>query len=105
MKPTAFLINTARGEIVDIDALVDAVRNGVIAGAGIDVLPVEPPPPDLPILHEPRIIVTPHIAWASNEAAVDMRRRGAEDVVRVLRGERPRTPINEVVSKALGVGS
>jgi D-3-phosphoglycerate dehydrogenase len=98
MKPTAFLINTARGEIVDIDALVDAVRNGVIAGAGIDVLPVEPPPPDLPILHEPRIIVTPHIAWASNEATVDMRRRGAEDVVRVLRGERPRTPINEVVS-------
>ena len=105
MKPTAFLINTARGEIVDIDALVEAVRNGIIAGAGIDVLPVEPPSPDLPILHEPRIIVTPHIAWASNEAAVDMRRRGAEDVVRVLRGERPRTPINEVVSKELGVGS
>jgi len=98
MKPTAFIINTARGEVVDIDALVEAVRNGVIAGAGIDVLPVEPPPPDLPILHEPRIVVTPHIAWASNEARAEMRRRGAEDVVRVLRGERPRTPVNEVGS-------
>jgi D-3-phosphoglycerate dehydrogenase len=96
MKPTAYLINTARGDIVDIDALVDAVRAGTIAGAGIDVLPVEPPPVDSPVLHEPNIIITPHIGWASVEAGIDSRQRGAEDVLRVLRGERPRTPVNEV---------
>jgi D-3-phosphoglycerate dehydrogenase len=98
MKPTAFLVNTARGDVVDIDALVEAVRVGTIAGAAIDVLPVEPPPSDAPILHEPNIIVTPHIGWASVEAGIDSRQRGMEDVLRALRGERPRTPVNEVQS-------
>lgn len=95
MKPTSFLINTARGDVVDIDALVAAVRAGKIEGAGIDVLPVEPPPPDHPILHEERIIVTPHIGWASNESGHDVRERGAVDVVKVLMGERPKYPANE----------
>jgi D-3-phosphoglycerate dehydrogenase len=99
MKPTAFLINTARGEVVDIDALVDAVRAGTIAGAGIDVLPFEPPPPDHPILHEEGILVTPHIAWASQEAGRDVKIRGAEDVVRVLRGEPPKYPANQVTPR------
>lgn len=62
MKPTAFLVNTARGAVVDVDALVEAIRNETIAGAGIDVLPEEPPAADHPILFEERIIVTPHIA-------------------------------------------
>jgi D-3-phosphoglycerate dehydrogenase len=96
MKPGAFLVNTARGDVVDVDALVAAVRSGQIAGAAIDVLPVEPPPPDAPVLHEPNIIVTPHIGWASVEAGIDSRQRGMEDVLRVLRGERPRTPVNEI---------
>jgi D-3-phosphoglycerate dehydrogenase len=96
MKPSAYLVNTARGEVVDVEALVAAVKSGRLAGAGIDVLPVEPPPPDAPILHEPRIIVTPHMAWASAQAAVDVRQRGAEDVVRVLNGERPRCPVNDI---------
>ena len=96
MKPTAYLINTARGEVVDIDALVEAVRAETIAGAGIDVLPIEPPPPDFPILHEERIIVTPHIAWASTESGIDVRQRGAEDVVKVLKGGRPKYPANEI---------
>ena len=96
MKPTAFLINTARGEVVDVDALVTAVRAGMIAGAGIDVLPTEPPPPDSPILHEEGILVTPHVAWASIESGHDARLRGAEDVIRVLRGEAPRYPANTV---------
>jgi phosphoglycerate dehydrogenase-like enzyme len=96
MKPTSFLVNTARGEVVDVDALVAAVRAERLAGAAVDVLPTEPPPPDHPVLREPRILVTPHVAWASAEAAVDVRRRGAEDVARVLRGERPRTPVNEL---------
>lgn len=99
MKPTAFLANTARGDVVDIDALVVAVRNGVIAGAGIDVLPTEPPPPDHPVLHEDGIIVTPHIAWASNEAGHDVRERGSQEVVRVIQGGKPRYPWNDVAPR------
>lgn len=105
MKPTSFLINTARGDIVDIDALVDGVRAGTIAGAGIDVLPSEPPPPDHPVLHEEGIIVTPHIGWASIESSHDVRERGAQDVVRVLAGERPNYPWNEVTARLIGVNA
>jgi D-3-phosphoglycerate dehydrogenase len=100
MKPTAFLVNTARGEVVDIPALVDAVRNNVIAGAGIDVLDVEPPPPDYPILHEESILVTPHIGWASTESGHDVRIRGAEDVVLVFQGKAPKYPANSVALAA-----
>ncbi len=96
MKPSAYLVNTSRGEVVDVSALLEAVRGRRIAGAAIDVLPVEPPSANDPILNEERIIVTPHIAWASSEAARDVRVRGAEDVVRVLRGEPPRYPCNEI---------
>ena len=59
MKPTAFIVNTSRGPVIDIPALVAAVQAGQLAGAGIDVLPVEPCPVDDPVLHDPRIIVTP----------------------------------------------
>ncbi len=96
MKPTAYLINTARGPLVDEDALLDAVRSERIAGAALDVLTVEPPAPDNPLLHDERIIITPHYAWYSEAANHDVRVRGAEEVVRVLRGERPRNPANEV---------
>ena len=96
MKPGAYLVNTSRGEVVDVPALVDAVRSNRIAGAAIDVLPVEPPAANDPVLSEERIIVTPHIAWASSEAARDVRVRGTEDVVRVLKGEPPRYPLNEI---------
>lgn len=99
MKPSAFLVNTARGEVVDIDALVDAVRSGALAGAGIDVLPVEPPPPDHPIFAEEAIIVTPHIAWASTQAGFDVRERGAQDVVRVLKGGPPKYAANELTAQ------
>jgi glycerate dehydrogenase len=70
MKPTALLINTARGGLVDEAALADALRNGVIGGAGFDVLSKEPPVPDNPLLgiHQPNFILTPHVAWASSQA-------------------------------------
>ncbi len=70
MKPTALLINTARGGLVDEAALADALRKGVIGGAGFDVLSKEPPAPDNPLLglHQPNFILTPHTAWASRQA-------------------------------------
>ncbi|MFK8015777.1 MAG: D-2-hydroxyacid dehydrogenase [Gammaproteobacteria bacterium] len=70
MRPSALLINTARGGLIDGAALVEALRAGEIAGAGIDVLPQEPPPDDEPLLSSdvPNLIVTPHVAWASVRA-------------------------------------
>ena len=70
MKPGAIIINTARGAIIDSIALVNALRNGEISGAGIDVLDREPPPPDHPLLQTgiPNLIVTPHNAWGTRES-------------------------------------
>lgn len=96
MKPTAFVINTARGGLVDEEALLAAVQAGQLAGAALDVLSVEPPPADNPLLHEPRILITPHSGWYSEDASQDVRVRAAEEVVRVLRGEPPRCPVNKV---------
>lgn len=96
MKPTAFLINTARGPLIDEEALLHAVRAGQIAGAGLDVLAVEPPPTNHSLLHEDRILVTPHYAWYSEAAIHDVRARAAEEVVRVFRGERPLCPVNNI---------
>lgn len=96
MKPTAYLINTARGPLIDEDALLDAVRSGQIAGAALDVLTVEPPSPDHPLLHEKNILITPHAAFYSEAAKRDLRIRGAEEVVRALKGEAPRSPVNQI---------
>lgn len=96
MKPTAFLINAARGALIDEDALLSAARSGQIAGAALDVLSVEPPPADHPLLHEPRVMITPHSAWYSEDANLDVRVRAAEEVVRVLQGEQPRCPANQL---------
>ena len=96
MKPTAFVINTARGGLIDEEALLAAVQSGQIAGAALDVLVIEPPSPDHPLLHEPRVMITPHTGWYSEDASYDVRVRAAEEVVRVLRGERPRCPVNEI---------
>ena len=70
MKNDAILINTARGRLVDTTALVEALRMGALGGAGIDVLPQEPPEHSDPLLQDgiPNLIVTPHIAWSAREA-------------------------------------
>ena len=96
MKPTAFLINTGRGALIDEEALLGAIRSDQIAGAALDVLAVEPPPPDHPFLREERVWVTPHLACYSEEADDDVRVRAAQEVVRVLRGEKPRSPVNQI---------
>jgi D-3-phosphoglycerate dehydrogenase / 2-oxoglutarate reductase len=97
MKPTATLINTARGPIVDEAALVRALTEGWIAAAAVDVLEREPPDPSHPLLALDNAIVTPHVAFASEAAVTDLRTRAAEQVARVLRGERPANLINPVV--------
>ncbi len=96
MKASAILINTARGAAVDVDALVEAIQSGKVAGAALDVLPTEPPAPDHPVMHEPRIWLTPHAGWYSEQSGEEVRVKGAQDVVRVLRGEPPRTPVNQL---------
>lgn len=68
MKPTAFLINTARGALIVESDLAAALHQGHLAGAALDVLSQEPPPPDHPLLHAPRCLITPHHAWASRAA-------------------------------------
>jgi D-3-phosphoglycerate dehydrogenase len=95
MKPTAVLINTARGALVDEAALADAIRAGEIAGAALDVLATEPPAADSPLLADPRVLITPHGAWYSVEAQRDVVVRACEDVQRVLSGQPPRSPANK----------
>ncbi len=104
MKSDAILINTARGAVVDVPALLDALRKGVIAGAGIDVLPTEPPAPDDEIARaycdrdDPmigaRLILTPHAAWSSPESSADARRLAVETAMLYLREGRLRNLVN-----------
>jgi D-3-phosphoglycerate dehydrogenase / 2-oxoglutarate reductase len=100
MKPTAFIINTSRGGIVDEEALASALRKGRLGGAALDVLSVEPPPPDHPLRQTPNIILTPHLAFYSRESVIELQTKAAEEVARVLKGERPRSPVNpEVIGR------
>ncbi len=99
MKPTAFLINTSRGGLINEQALLQALQADVIAGAALDVVMAEPPPPDHPLLHEKKAMLTPHTAWYSEDASHDLRVRAAEEVVRVLQGQPPRSPVNHIVPK------
>jgi len=88
-KPDAMLINTARGAVVDSVAVADALREGRLGGAALDVLDVEPPPPDHPLLAAPRCILTPHVG-ARSHASLARMNDVVDDVIRVLRGEAPR---------------
>lgn len=95
MREDAILVNTARGGLVNVDALVEAVESEEIAGAGIDVLPEEPPA-ETPPLDHPHIVYTPHVAWYSEQSSVEMRRTVTEDVLGVLDGEAPINAVNDV---------
>jgi D-3-phosphoglycerate dehydrogenase len=97
MKPTAFLINTSRGGIVDERALAIALKENRLGGAALDVLAVEPPPHDHPLRQAPNMILTPHLAFYSRESVMELQTKAAEEVARALRGEPPRSPINREV--------
>jgi D-3-phosphoglycerate dehydrogenase / 2-oxoglutarate reductase len=94
MKPSALLVNTARGGIVDTAALIRALREGWIAGAALDVLEQEPVPRDSPLLSLPNVIVNPHASWYSDESVPELKRKTAEIAVAVLRGQRPASVVN-----------
>jgi D-3-phosphoglycerate dehydrogenase / 2-oxoglutarate reductase len=97
MKPTAIVINTARGPIIDEAALIDALRRGIVAGAGLDVLEQEPPRPDNPLLAMENVVVTPHVASASTRMRPETRRRVGREVALVLRGRWPMSCVNPTV--------
>ena len=103
MKPDALLINTARGGLIDVGALAAALRDGRIGGAGLDVLPAEPPDPMHPLLQalarrepwlEGRLLLTPHVAWFSDAGRTDLRRKSAETARDYLTQQRLRNCVN-----------
>jgi phosphoglycerate dehydrogenase-like enzyme len=97
MKPSAYLINTARGAVVDQDALITALQEKWIAGAGLDVFTPEPLPTDSPLLAMDNVVVTPHVASYSDAAFARMRSRVAEEVSMALRGQWPTAVVNPQV--------
>ncbi|MCG3178480.1 MAG: Glycerate dehydrogenase [Phycisphaerae bacterium] len=102
MKPSAFLINTSRGGMVDTDALAAALKARRIAGAGIDVYVKEPPRPDFPLLGLDNCICTPHLSWYSVDAERTIREKILQDIVMFLDGTGPRIPVNPEAAKKSG---
>lgn len=99
MKPTAYLINTARGGLVDEQALYTALTQGYIAGAGLDVTEPEPPDFSNPLFKLENVLLTPHCGFYSDESIHEVDRRAEEEVFRVLRGEWPRNLVNPQVKE------
>ena len=104
MKPTACLINTARGAIVDKEALFHAIKTGKLAGACLDVVDPEPPNPDDPLLSLPQVLWSPHAAWYSEDSLIELRSKLAEDIGRALNGFLPRGLVNRCLAEQFWPG-
>ena len=89
MKPGSFLVNTARGGVVDVDAAIYALERHTLRGLALDVLPVEPIPPGSRLLGHPGVILTPHAAFYSVESERDLRRKAAQNIITYLKTGRP----------------
>jgi D-3-phosphoglycerate dehydrogenase len=89
MKPTAILVNTARGPLIDEKALIDALQHKAIAGAGLDVFEREPLPAGSPLIRLENVVLSDHTAWYSEESVEELQSKAAMEVLRVLKGERP----------------
>lgn len=100
MKPGAYLINVSRGPLIDEDALLAALTHGSLAGAALDVLEHEPPTWGHPVLQQPNIIVTPHAAYHSSEALVELQRSAAQNLIRFFTGKELRNLVNPQVQSA-----
>jgi glyoxylate reductase len=103
MKPTAILINSSRGPVVDPKALYDALKNGTIWAAGLDVTEPEPLPASDPLLTLDNLLVVPHIASASINTRDDMSELAADNIINVLEGRAPKTPVNREVVEQKGL--
>ena len=97
MKPSAYLINCARGPIVDEPALLDALQSGAIAGAGLDVMESSAPPADHPMFALDNVIITPHVAFLSQQSVLELEVRTAKATVDVLQGRMPEFLVNPAV--------
>ncbi len=93
MKPGSYLVNTARGAVIDVDGLVRVLATGRLAGVGLDVLPVEPITDKHPLLADPRVLLTPHSAFYSAESEIELRRKAALNIVTWWRTGRPDYPV------------
>jgi D-3-phosphoglycerate dehydrogenase len=101
MKPTAYLINTGRGPVVDEKALISALEGGVIAGAGLDTFAVEPLPADSPLLRLDNVVMTPHCASYADATARNLWCRVGQEAALALRGLMPNTPVNGQIKPKL----
>jgi len=102
MKKSAILINTSRGGVVNTEALAKALREGWIAGAGIDVYEKEPPPPDMPLFSAPHVTLSAHIGWMSVEAGWDIRYKIMDDIQACVAGNPPKNTVNKEIDGVLG---
>jgi phosphoglycerate dehydrogenase-like enzyme len=99
MKRQPVLINTARGGLVDLDAVTASLERGDLAGVALDVFESEPLPSHHVLRTHPRALITPHVAYYSVESESELKHRAAEEVVRAVRGEPPRCPVNRLESR------